>query len=202
MALPNYYDILEVPFDADTETIRRTFHDTARQCQPDEKKEEWAFDFALITEAYKTLRDPARRESYDRALRAENPKFAKPERISVFSRRGDVPAVGSNGFMSPAIIGSAILIRGTLSSEQDLVLKGEVEGPIRVPEHKLHIGQTGKATPKLEVAEADIAGTFVGELRATVRVILRKTAHVQGRIRTPALAIEDGAYCAATIEMP
>ena len=63
----DYYEALEVPRDASTDDIRRSYRKLARKYHPDVNKDEGAEDrFKEISEAYEVLRDPEKREKYDR----------------------------------------------------------------------------------------------------------------------------------------
>jgi curved DNA-binding protein len=63
----DYYETLGVPRDASTDDIRKAHRKLARQYHPDVNKEPGAEDrFKEISEAYEVLRDPEKRERYDR----------------------------------------------------------------------------------------------------------------------------------------
>ena len=63
----DYYEVLGVPRDASQEEIRAAHRRLARQYHPDVNKEPGAEDrFKEISEAYEVLRDPEKRERYDR----------------------------------------------------------------------------------------------------------------------------------------
>jgi curved DNA-binding protein len=67
VAFRDYYEALGVPRDAGEEDIRRAYRKLARQYHPDVNKDEGAEDrFKEIAEAYEVLRDPEKRERYDR----------------------------------------------------------------------------------------------------------------------------------------
>jgi curved DNA-binding protein len=67
VAFRDYYEVLGVPRDASEEDIRRAYRKLARQNHPDVNKEPGAEDrFKEISEAYEVLRDPEKRERYDR----------------------------------------------------------------------------------------------------------------------------------------
>jgi curved DNA-binding protein len=67
VAFRDYYDVLGVKRDASTEDVRRAYRKLARQYHPDVNKEPDAEDrFKEISEAYEVLRDPEKRERYDR----------------------------------------------------------------------------------------------------------------------------------------
>jgi curved DNA-binding protein len=63
----DYYEALGVPRDASNEDIRREYRRLAREYHPDVNKDPGAEDrFKEISEAYEVLRDPEKRERYDR----------------------------------------------------------------------------------------------------------------------------------------
>jgi curved DNA-binding protein len=67
VAFRDYYDALGVSRDASNEDIRRAYRKLARENHPDVNKSEGAEDrFKEISEAYEVLRDPEKREAYDR----------------------------------------------------------------------------------------------------------------------------------------
>lgn len=65
-----YYQILEIPADADQLTIKKSFRRLAMQYHPD-KNSDNSFSqahYLLIQEAYQTLIDPEQRKAYDTEL--------------------------------------------------------------------------------------------------------------------------------------
>jgi curved DNA-binding protein len=67
VAFQDYYDALGVSRDASNDEIRQAYRRLARRYHPDVNKEAGAEDrFKEISEAYDVLRDPEKRERYDR----------------------------------------------------------------------------------------------------------------------------------------
>src|SRR3954471_9924436 len=67
VAYRDYYEALGVSRDAGEDDIRSAYRKLARQYHPDVNKEPDAEDrFKEISEAYEVLRDPEKRERYDR----------------------------------------------------------------------------------------------------------------------------------------
>ncbi len=65
----NYYEVLGVPRDADTASIKRAFRSRAKQLHPDVNKAARAEkDFQLVNEAYQVLADGEKRRMYDLRL--------------------------------------------------------------------------------------------------------------------------------------
>ena len=92
-----------------------------------------------------------------------------------------------------AIVGKSIVIRGELTGEEDLVIEGTIDGSIKLPGGRLTIGTNAHVTGELVAQDIVILGNVKGNLHATERVDLRKTAVLHGDIVTARLSIEEGA---------
>ena len=64
--MADYYDLLGVNRDADSDTLKRAYRNLARKYHPDINKEPGAEDrFKEIGKAYEVLGDPQKRARYD-----------------------------------------------------------------------------------------------------------------------------------------
>src|SRR5581483_1788376 len=61
----NYYAILGVPIDADSDTLKRAYRQLARRYHPDLAGAEGAVQMKRINRAYDVLSDPEKRLNYD-----------------------------------------------------------------------------------------------------------------------------------------
>ncbi len=124
----------------------------------------------------------------------ENSDAAESRRAT--PRSASTPAPGGR-----ATIGRSITVRGEVTGDEDLVIQGRVEGSVDLKQHSVEIGPEGKVTADVSGRVVTVEGHVDGNLRAHERVVLRKTAHVEGDITSPRVTLEDGAYFRGGVEM-
>jgi len=105
------------------------------------------------------------------------------------------PAEGST------VIGKSVTIRGELSGSEDLMIDGDVEGTITLPENTLTIGPNARVTADIKVRNLIVFGKVNGTLHVSGRVDLRNTAIVQGDIFGGRLSIEENAQLKGKVEL-
>ena len=98
------------------------------------------------------------------------------------------------------LIGQTVTIRGRLSSRENIVVEGEIEGDIELPAHRVTIGMAGRMRGDVLAAEVVALGTIDGDVDARQNFALGATARMTGNIRTPSLRIEEGASFKGRIE--
>jgi cytoskeletal protein CcmA (bactofilin family) len=102
---------------------------------------------------------------------------------------------------SPMRIGKTVVIKGELTSTEDLVIFGRVEGTITVKEHTVTIGQG--ATIEAEVAAHGVVveGQVTGNVQAGEHLEISPDGMVIGNVNTPSLVIGDGATLKGSVDM-
>ncbi len=100
-----------------------------------------------------------------------------------------------------ATIGKSVVVKGELSGSEDLVIDGEVEGSISLRGQSLTVGPNGRVRANIEARNVILHGRVDGDVHATERVELRKTASLTGDISTSRISIEDGAFFKGTIDI-
>ncbi len=100
----------------------------------------------------------------------------------------------------PTLVGQTVRIMGRLSSQEDILVNGEIEGEIQMPAHRLTLGITGRMRGEVQAAEVVGLGTVEGNVDARQKVAIRASARMTGNIRTPSLSIEEGAFFKGRIE--
>ena len=98
------------------------------------------------------------------------------------------------------VIGSNTSIIGDVISEGDFRIDGKVEGTIKTA-GRVVIGKLGIATGKIECVDADIEGSFVGELQVENLLTLKSSAKISGDVKAGKLSVEPNAEFNATCAM-
>ncbi len=110
------------------------------------------------------------------------------------------PAHGSHS-SEVATIGKSVVVKGELSGSEDLIVDGEVEGSITLRGQSLTIGPNGRVRANVEARNVIIHGRVDGNIHASDRVDLRKSATLSGDIATARISIEDGAFFKGGIDI-
>lgn len=100
-----------------------------------------------------------------------------------------------------AHIGKSVIIRGELSGSEDLYVDGQVDGSIQLQGNNLTIGPNGQVRADLNARNIIVLGKLEGNIRASERAELRKSAIVVGDIQTQRIAIEEGAYFKGRVDI-
>jgi cytoskeletal protein CcmA (bactofilin family) len=100
-----------------------------------------------------------------------------------------------------ALLGSTIVVKGEITSDEDLQIDGKVEGPVSLRGHRLTVGRSGQLNSEVTAREVIVYGNVSGNLRARDRVEIKKDGRVIGDIATARISIEDGAYFKGHIEI-
>jgi cytoskeletal protein CcmA (bactofilin family) len=93
-----------------------------------------------------------------------------------------------------AQIGRTVHIKGEISGNEDIYIDGEVEGSIQLAGSSLSVGPNGRVQANIAAKNVTVAGSLTGNIQASERTELRRTAVVNGDVETRRIAIEDGAF--------
>ncbi|HMJ23594.1 MAG TPA: polymer-forming cytoskeletal protein [Terriglobales bacterium] len=100
-----------------------------------------------------------------------------------------------------AHIGKSVVIKGELSGSEDLYVDGQVEGNIELSGNRLIIGPHGQVRANVNAKGVIVQGKLEGNIRASERAELAKSAVVTGDIATQRVAIEEGAYFKGKVDI-
>ena len=91
-------------------------------------------------------------------------------------------------------LGTSIVIKGELIASEDLTLYGKMEGSVTLQGgHTLTIGRFAEINAAIDAKAVVIQGTVTGNVTAGEKVEIQTTGSVAGDVRSPRLAIADGA---------
>ncbi len=98
------------------------------------------------------------------------------------------------------VIGPSILISGKLTGDEDLTVRGRVEGELTLSK-TLIVEPSGIVKANVAVKNAIVSGVVVGNINATESVELTKEGRMVGDIRAPRVIIVDGASFRGRVDM-
>jgi len=90
-------------------------------------------------------------------------------------------------------VGHGTTLTGETNFQMMLRVDGQLTGSVSSEGGTLIVGTNGQVDANVDVASAMINGTVNGDISATERIQLGRTAKVVGNIQTPRLVLEDGA---------
>jgi cytoskeletal protein CcmA (bactofilin family) len=99
------------------------------------------------------------------------------------------------------VIGRNIRIKGVVRGKEDLVVEGEVDGSITLPEHHLTLERPSRTTAEVRARNATIRGRHRGNAEAVDKIEITAEAVMIGDLRAPRLVIREGAKFRGTVDM-
>ena len=98
-------------------------------------------------------------------------------------------------------IGRSVHIKGELTSDEELIIDGSVEGKINVRDQLLTIGEHGRIKADIETSSIVVRGTVEGDIVATDRAEVEEGGTVIGDIKAPRVVLADGASFTGSVDM-
>jgi cytoskeletal protein CcmA (bactofilin family) len=138
-----------------------------------------------------------KRESQDGTGSAARPSPPTPHSDSNGARRQQIDEEGSK----VANIGKAITIRGDLTGNEDMVIEGQVEGKVDLPNNQLTVGANGKVKAEIHAKGIVIVGEVIGNVVGLERIEIQATGRVEGDVTAPKLVVAEGAQLNGAIQM-
>ena len=90
-------------------------------------------------------------------------------------------------------VGGTSALSGEINFRGMMRVDGKVTGRVASDDGTLIVSSGGRVEAEVSVVVAKISGEVAGDITASERVELGRTARVSGNIQTPALVVEDGA---------
>ena len=98
-------------------------------------------------------------------------------------------------------VGKLLVVKGELSGNEALVVDGEVEGSITLHGQRLTVRPNGRIRGNIEARHVILQGRVDGDIRASDRVELFRSASLTGDISTARISIEEGAFFTGRLDM-
>lgn len=98
-------------------------------------------------------------------------------------------------------IGPSILIKGDLTGEEDLTIRGRLEGEVRLEKNNVTVGQSGHIKADIYGRSIRVEGAVEGNLYGGHEVVIRASGRVQGNIVSPSVTLENGSKFKGAIDM-
>lgn len=92
----------------------------------------------------------------------------------------------------PSCIDDATEFEGKIQSSKTIRIDGRVKGEVHCSQAVI-VGESASVEAVIHAASVIISGEVKGDLSATSKITLQKTARVTGDLRTPGIVIEEGA---------
>ena len=107
---------------------------------------------------------------------------------------------GTSGQNGASMIGPTVVIRGEVTAEEDLMVKGRVEGFI---DHSqtVTIHAEGTVAAEVKAQEVLVEGKVDGNVYGTRRVQISETGKVTGNVYAPRVGVLEGAAFKGAIDM-
>ncbi|MBU4244608.1 MAG: polymer-forming cytoskeletal protein, partial [Proteobacteria bacterium] len=99
-----------------------------------------------------------------------------------------------------AFLGAGTNYQGKLNFQGAVRIDGNFHGEV-VSDGTLVVGQEAVVEGLIQVGQLVLSGKILGEVEARDKVVLHKTANLQGNIRTPVLVVEEGAVLEGQLVM-
>jgi len=99
-----------------------------------------------------------------------------------------------------SMLGPTMVLKGTVTAKEDLLLKGRVEGTI---EHTgtLKISKEGSVKGEITAKQISVEGSVEGDMYGTQSVAVQATAKVSGNICAPRVRLVEGARFSGGIDI-
>lgn len=98
-------------------------------------------------------------------------------------------------------LGPSILIKGDLTGEEDLTIRGRLEGEVRLKKNNVTVGQSGHIKADIYGRSIRVEGAVEGNLYGGQEVVIRASGRVQGNIVSPSVTLENGSKFKGAIDM-
>ncbi|MEJ2679743.1 MAG: polymer-forming cytoskeletal protein [Gemmatimonadota bacterium] len=99
-------------------------------------------------------------------------------------------------------IGESVVIKGNLTSKEDMTIAGQVEGDVTVKDHTLMVAPRARIRGNIVAHTVAIHGEVLGTITAERKVEVGETGSVEGDIKAPRIKVVEGAALNGHLGIP
>lgn len=99
-----------------------------------------------------------------------------------------------------SVIGKTLLVKGELSSDEEVLIEGKIEGKIKA-NNRLIIGKHGTVQADIEANEVIIRGTVNGNVSCSYKIEIVPEGILNGNIVSEKVVLAEGAIFKGSIDM-
>ena len=99
-----------------------------------------------------------------------------------------------------SVIGKTLFIKGELSSDEEVLIEGKIEGKIKI-QHRVIIGKNGTVNADIEAREVVIKGAVNGNVNCSYKVEVIPEGILNGNIVSERVVLAEGAIFKGNIDM-
>jgi cytoskeletal protein CcmA (bactofilin family) len=100
-----------------------------------------------------------------------------------------------------ALIGEGVVIKGDLSAEEAVEIRGRIEGDTTAKQHDVRIVKGAHIKGNVFAQTIVVEGTVTGNLFGEKMIVLESSAQVQGKIFAPRVRLDDGCRYKGRVSM-
>ena len=97
--------------------------------------------------------------------------------------------------------GASLRLKGEISSSEDLILYGRIEGKVSLPGHVLTIGPGAEVSAEIAARTLILSGSVTGNVAATERFEIRSGGRMNGNLVCPNVVMSEGSEFTGGIDM-
>ena len=105
------------------------------------------------------------------------------------------------GASETATIGASIFVKGRIEGNDDLIIRGRVEGTVKLPKNKVVVAVGSEVKANITARSIQVEGHVRGTLKGGRDVTVRAGGQVDGDILAPRVSLDNGARFSGMIDM-
>lgn len=97
--------------------------------------------------------------------------------------------------------GASLRLKGEITSSEDLILHGRIDGKVSLPGHMLTIGPGAEVSAEVVARTLILSGSVTGNVAATERFEIRSGGRMNGNLVCPNVVMSEGSEFTGGIDM-